>query len=213
MSVPNQTLKAMDTETTSDGKARIIADESHYRSVRSFADIIDFFENGKKKAVIYETWNLGFDSRAIIKWTDPEIWEALYNAEPVEYEGVKLRMFGGKKFSIGYPYGKDQTRYRYVHVYDMASFYGYQKLDTAAKQYNPISPASLAGKLMQEKNKDDYPMSDSFTTEPFTHATYRGGFFSCMKRGKFDQPIYEYDISSAYPAVQSTLPHVRRDGL
>ena len=262
----------MDTETTSDGKARIIADETHYRPVRSFDDIVAFFDNPKKQATIYETWNLGFDSRAIIKWTDPDIWEALYNAEPVEYEGVKLRLLGGKKFSIGYPYGKTQTRYRYVHIYDMASFYGYPRLDAAAKQYlgkqkqdysgwvdfvrnnrdvekeldyltrhlddvgrycqldasltlelarymlgtlesigidvkNPISPASLAGKLMNEMNKEDYPNSDSYLTEQFTHATYRGGFFSCMKRGKFDQPIYEYDISSAYPAVQSRLPH------
>jgi len=268
-----QVLKAVDTETTSDGKARIIADEERFICVNSFEDIAEFLRPRLLKAnTIFESWNLGFDTRAIIKWLPVEYWEPLYNGDYVEYEEYKMRLLGGKKFSIGYEYGKTRSRHRYVHFYDMAAFYGYQKLDDAAKQYlgkskqdtsgwvefvrthrnpeeemhylsqhvnevgeycrldceltlalskymlgtlegigvdvkNPISPASLAGKLMQSKNTPDYPDSQYFLTERFTQPTFRGGFFSCMKRGKFDQPVYEYDISSAYPAVQSQLPH------
>ena len=264
----NLFLKAMDTETTSDGIARIVATDTGYKRVHSFEEIAEFLKGPLREKTVYECWNLGFDTRAIIKWLPSDLWKPLWDNQVVEYDRYKLRMFGGKKFSIGYPAGK---RFTWAHFYDIASFYGYQRLDDAATQYlgrqkqdfsgwvdvvrtfqdperelenldrneagvggycqidceltleltrfmfkaleaigvdtkNPISPAALAGQLMQTKNPD-YPNPETWHTEDFTKPTYRGGLFSCMKRGKFDQPIYEYDISSAYPAIQSTLPH------
>jgi hypothetical protein len=71
---------------------------------------------------------------------------------------------------------------------------------------NPISQAYLAGKLMQAKNPE-YPYSHYKFTETYTEPTFRGGMFSCMQRGLFEQEIYEYDINSAYPSVQYQLPH------
>jgi hypothetical protein len=42
-------LKALDTETTSDGKAVIVANESQYIRPHSFEDIANFFKTTKEK--------------------------------------------------------------------------------------------------------------------------------------------------------------------
>lgn len=264
-------LKGFDTETTSDGKARVVATNKKAIRVNSFEDIAEFLRPSSKSTTIYETWNLGYDSRAIIKWLPIDIWESIYKKEDVEYNGYKIKALGSKRFSIGYKYGQKKERWRYAHLYDIASFYGYQKLEAAASQYlgkhkkdmagwveavnkyqnvedelryldqheegvkyycrldaelakelaeymfnaleaigvdtsNPISQAALAAKLMTQKNTN-YPDSCWEETEQFTKATFRGGFFNCLIRGKIDQPVYEYDIKSAYPAEQWKLPH------
>ena len=264
-------LHAFDTETTSDGKARVIATEENWSKITSIEDITNLL-NPKSRGTIYESWNLGYDMRAILKWIPSDLWQAIYDGHRVIYEDHAYKALGNKRFQIGYPVGT-QGRYIYATCLDMAAFYGYQRLNDAAQQYlnrekfdgghwvdvvksgrdidtqldylslhlgevgeycrldseltyelskfmlenlekigvdtkSPISPANLAGKHMLTLNPWIRDM-DKVPMEEFTRPTYRGGMFQALQRGRFDQPVYEYDISSAYPYHMHTLPDWR----
>lgn len=130
----NKVIIGFDTETTSDGKARVVATHEKAAVVSSFEEIAEFLKlptNLRSKAY-YVSWNLGFDSRAILKWLPPEVWKSLYDTNKAEYGDYRLELRGKKVFKIGYPSGK---RWWYISMYDVAQFYGYQKLETAASQY------------------------------------------------------------------------------
>lgn len=264
----DNTFRGLDTETTSDGKARVIATDTSAIRVYWFPNIVEFlFRHGEK----YVTWNLGYDYRAMLKWLPPEVWKELYDKHNVEYDRYRLQLKGNKQFKIGVKNGR---RWVYVTLYDIAQFYGYQKLENAAEQYlnrhkedvggwvdfvretqdvdkelkyldshidevkyycqkdavlakdlaeymftnlekvgadtsNPISPANIAGKLMVQKIPDfptEFPGLQELHMQ-FIKMAYHGGMFSIYQRGKFTQPIYEYDIVSAYPSVMKSLPH------
>jgi len=264
-------LHAFDTETTSDGKARVIATESVWRKITSIDDITSLLEP-KGRATIYESWNLGYDMRAILKWIPSDLWKEIYDGHRVIYEGHAYKALGNKRFQIGYPYGT-QGKFSYATCLDMAAFYDYRRLNDAAKAFlgrekndvghwvdvvksgrdidsqldylsqhlaevgeycrldseltyelskfmlenlenigvdtkSPISPANLAGKHMLSLNPWISDM-DKIPMETYTRPTYRGGMFQALQRGRFDQPVYEYDISSAYPFHMHTLPDWR----
>ena len=72
---------------------------------------------------------------------------------------------------------------------------------------NPISQAKIAEIYIKENFK--YPITpkgiDMF--HYFAYKSYHGGLFSTLKRGYFKQPLYLYDINSAYPFQMKDLPH------
>ena len=72
---------------------------------------------------------------------------------------------------------------------------------------NPISQAKIAEIYIKENFK--YPIIpkgiDAF--HYFAFKSYHGGLFSTLKRGYFKQPLYLYDINSAYPFQMNDLPH------
>jgi hypothetical protein len=71
----------------------------------------------------------------------------------------------------------------------------------------PISQAKISEMYVRDHYK--YPkVPDSLKeAHSWAHKSYHGGLFWTLQRGYFHQPLYSFDINSAYPAVMATLPH------
>ena len=72
---------------------------------------------------------------------------------------------------------------------------------------NPISMAKISEVYVTDHYR--YPKVLSVHTQMHTMAQlcFHGGLFWTLKRGYFRQPLYCFDINSAYPSVMTTLPH------
>ena len=72
---------------------------------------------------------------------------------------------------------------------------------------NPVSQAKIAEIYIKDNFK--YPIVpkgiDAF--HYFAFKSYHGGLFSTLKRGYLKQPLYLYDINSAYPFQMKDLEH------
>ena len=77
---------------------------------------------------------------------------------------------------------------------------------------NPISPASISRKYQRKRG---FPKNLKKTkgTERKANAyavmAYKGGVFATYQRGMFNQPLYDYDVNSCYPAIMISLPDWR----
>jgi DNA polymerase elongation subunit (family B) len=71
----------------------------------------------------------------------------------------------------------------------------------------PISQAKISEMYVRDNYK--YPKVPDKLQEAhsWAHKSYHGGLFWTLQRGYFHQPLYSFDINSAYPSVMSTLPH------
>lgn len=72
---------------------------------------------------------------------------------------------------------------------------------------NPISQAKVSEIYIRENYT--YPkVSDKLRKFHFgAYLAYHGGIFSTLKRGLIEQPLYYYDINSAYPYEMQKLPN------
>jgi hypothetical protein len=72
---------------------------------------------------------------------------------------------------------------------------------------NPISQAKISEVYVTDH--DQYPKVPPGLDEAheWAHQSYHGGLFWTLQRGFFKQPLYSFDINSAYPSVMVTLPH------
>jgi DNA polymerase elongation subunit (family B) len=71
----------------------------------------------------------------------------------------------------------------------------------------PISQAKISEMYVRDHYK--YPKVPDKLREAhsWAHKSYHGGLFWTLQRGYFHQPVYSFDINSAYPAVMASLPH------
>jgi len=274
---------ALDTETLN-GFARIVATNEEYKYVNNFQEILDFVLQKKHRGGIVWTWNLRYDVQAILKHLfseNKENWREIANSILLKDggKGYLYRDKTGRAIKIKYIQSKQLVFSYSKHVvkfYDIAQFYGHEKLDNASKKYlgkqkidyanwvnrckefslnlytldemeeylnnniddigkycqldasltlelaeymeagfkavdipfdKPMSQAKIAEEFI--KNRAPYPMIPE-GLEPFhdvAQLAYHGGIFETVKRGYFEEEIYDYDINSAYPCTMSTLPH------
>lgn len=274
---------ALDTETLN-GFARVVATNEEFKEVNSFQEVLDFVLQKKHRAGIVWTWNLRYDVQAMLKHLfseNKENWREIADSILLK-DGGKGYLYHdktGRMIRIKYIQSK-QLVFSYskhvVKLYDIAQFYGHEKLDNAAKKYlgkqkidyanwvdrckefslnlytldemeqylneniedigkycqldasltlelaeymeagfravnipfdKPMSQAKIAEEFI--KNRAPYPMIPE-GLEPFhdvAQLAYHGGIFETVKRGFFDEEIFDYDINSAYPCTMSTLPH------
>jgi hypothetical protein len=77
---------------------------------------------------------------------------------------------------------------------------------------NPISPASISRKYQRKRG---FPVSlkkmkgNELKANVFAMKAYKGGVFATYKRGYFQQPLFDYDLNSAYPSIMIDLPDWR----
>jgi hypothetical protein len=81
-------------------------------------------------------------------------------------------------------------------------------------------PGAIAAKLLTQRGVRHHKDKDSIpgpVAVAGRHA-YAGGRFEVIRFGQSDQPVYQYDINSAYPSAMRSLPSLaggtwsRRDG-
>jgi hypothetical protein len=74
---------------------------------------------------------------------------------------------------------------------------------------SPISMAKISETYVYDHYSypkvPDTPDMNMFHS--FAQAAFHGGLFWTLKRGYFRQPLYSFDINSAYPSIMVTLPH------
>lgn len=274
---------ALDTETLN-GFARVVATNEEYRYVNSFQEILEFLLQKKYRSCIIWTWNLRYDVQAILKHLlseNKEDWREIAKSILLKDggRGYNYRDKKGRMIKIKYIQSK-QLVFSYskhvVKLYDIAQFYGHEKLDNAAKKYlglqkedyanwvnmcidfqeglytldemeeylnkniedigkyckrdafltlglaeymeagfrgvdipfdKPMSQAKIAEEFI--KNRAPYPMVPEGITRfhDLARWAYHGGIFETVKRGYFEEEIFDYDINSAYPHTMSQLPH------
>ena len=72
---------------------------------------------------------------------------------------------------------------------------------------NPISQAKISEIYVTDNYK--YPTVPKALEEmhSWSRKAYHGGLFWTLRRGYFHEPVYSFDINSAYPYVMAGLPH------
>jgi len=133
---------ALDTETLN-GFARVVATNEEYKEVNSFQEILDFILQKKHRAGIIWTWNLRYDVQAILKHLlaeNKENWREITNSILLKDggKGYNYHDKTGRLIKIKYIQSKQLVFSYSKHVvkfYDIAQFYGHEKLDNAAKKY------------------------------------------------------------------------------
>jgi hypothetical protein len=72
---------------------------------------------------------------------------------------------------------------------------------------NPISQAKIAEIYVTDNFKYPKVPKGLEDAHEWAHRSYHGGLFWTLQRGYFRQPVYAFDINSAYPSVMASLPH------
>ena len=141
-----------DTETPM-GNLKVLATNLEAVEVATFEGIVDFLTQRKYRASIMFSFNLRFDSEAILKTTnDLDFLTKLYHSgaapEGVWFnDRIKVRWIGTKFLQIcksSKPQtGNQKPHYDCVRMYDIAQFYSGWSLDKVARKYlgdykNPV---------------------------------------------------------------------------
>lgn len=72
---------------------------------------------------------------------------------------------------------------------------------------NPVSEAKISEMYIRDHYKYPKILPSIELYHYAAEQAYHGGIFSTLQRGYFNQPLYLYDINSAYPSVMGKLPH------
>lgn len=136
-----------DTETI-DGYAVIIATNEDYKRVYQFTDVLNFLCCNYYKSSIMWTWNLRYDTQAIIKlllleadkrgdnWR--EVAEKIYSKKGflLRHAGFIYKINALDKKFLRISWKKDGNKsYNSINMYDMSQYYGYSKLENVAQKY------------------------------------------------------------------------------
>jgi hypothetical protein len=136
----------LDTETL-EGKARIIATNEEYQAVNNFSDIIDFLMQKKYRGCIFWTWNLRYDVQAILKHhlqENKEDWRTITDLimkkrtgedKPETYSFLDAKGRYIKMFYIQSKLLNITINKHTIKLYDIAQFYGHEKLENASQKY------------------------------------------------------------------------------
>ena len=139
-------IKGFDTETDSEGKIMVIANEEGAKTpINSFEDVASFLRGNGNHSAIYFTFNLRYDMQAIIKLLPTDLWMDLYHTKEIEYKDYNIFYIAKKFLSI--KKGK-----KTVKLYDVAQYYGFKSLDWCAQKYLGEKKGSDIGWIKQVKN-------------------------------------------------------------
>lgn len=72
---------------------------------------------------------------------------------------------------------------------------------------NPISMAKISEVYVTDHYRYPKVLPVHRQMHMMAQHTYHGGLFWTLQRGYFRQPLYCFDINSAYPSVMQSLPH------
>lgn len=157
--------QGFDTETDELGNIVVVATDSRYAKVSTFAEFLKFMAVKDYKKSIFWTWNLQFDAEGIIKmalreYANDDTWreasaqitkgsEKDDSGMPIkgtegwrftipELGDVKIFYIKSKMLAIEFytvPEGCRKKRKFDFLFYDIAQFYGHKSLDSCAKKY------------------------------------------------------------------------------
>ena len=211
----------MDTETPM-GSLRVFATNIEAIEVDSFENIVDFLMQGKYRGSIMYSFNLRFDSEAILKTTNSlDFLKDLYHTgakkEGVMFnDRIKVRWIGSKFLQIC----KGAKRgFHCVRIYDIAQFYSGWKLEKVARKYlgdykNPVDGHRLGTEEGYYENRKEevkeYCRKDAELALRAAELMRETIENTPMKKGKlsFRNPISQAKVSELYIKANYKYPCV-----
>jgi len=143
----------VDVESMTNGYAFLVCDSNGRHSwIRSFDDIIDFFNYEDYAYCLLVAFNLNFDASVMLKWLGEERCAELVNTNKVSLVNCSMEYIPSKY--LQFRFGN-----RFVRVFDVAQFFE-GSLDYNAKQYLGMSKINVGSKTFGEK---DYGRKDLIT--------------------------------------------------
>ena len=123
---------ALDCETP-EGNIALLCTPMESYNIETWEDFTSKFMVKKNQKTVYFTWNLRFDSQAILKLLPYEklieLWKAKSNR--IEYEGYRITYIPKKMLVISIIEHKGGA----IHLYDAAQYYSNKSLDSMAKEH------------------------------------------------------------------------------
>lgn len=80
-------------------------------------------------------------------------------------------------------------------------------LDRGVSFRSPISMAKISEVYVTDHYQYPKVLPEHYLMHSMACQTFHGGLFWTLRRGFFHEPLYCFDINSAYPSVMITLPH------
>ena len=140
----------IDTESTVDGYAFLICDSRGRSSwIRSFDDVVEFFNCPDYAFCLLVAYNLNFDASVLLKWAGKELCTKLVDENRVSLSDCQVEYIPSKY--LRFRFGK-----HFVRIFDVAQFFQ-GSLDFNAKQYLGRAKKSLPTKTFTVK---DYGRKD-----------------------------------------------------
>ena len=211
----------VDTETPL-GNLKVLATNEEAIEVSTFGGIVDFLMQYKYRGSIMYSFNLRFDSEAILKTTDNlEFLIELYH-EGAKKDGVmwndkvKVRWIGSKFLQIC---EGGKRGFHCVKIYDIAQFYSGWKLDKVARKYlgsykNPIDGHRLGSEkgYYEDRRAEvlEYCRKDAELALRAAELMRETIENTSMKKGKlsFRNPISQAKVSEMYIKQNYIYPKV-----
>lgn len=143
-------VKGVDTESLVSGHAFLLCDSDGRHSwIRSFDDVVDFFNCEDYAYCLLVAFNLNFDASVMLKWLGVERCTELVNTNKVSLKNCSIEYVPSKY--LHFRFGN-----RFVRIFDVAQFFE-GSLDYNAKQYLGMSKINVGSKTFTE---EDYGRQD-----------------------------------------------------
>ena len=143
----SRVVVGIDTESLTSGYAFLVADgNGRYSWIRSFDDVVQFFDYEDYAHCILVAFNLNFDVSVMLKWLGEDICTTLVNDNRVSLPTCKIEYIPSKY--LQFRFGN-----RFVRIFDVAQYFG-GSLDWNAKHYLHMSKKSLGSKTFTVKDYD-----------------------------------------------------------
>jgi len=127
-SVETGPVVGVDTESMVDGYAFLICDSRGRSSwIKSFDDVIDFFDHPDYSYCLLVAYNLNFDASVLLKWMGEELCTKLVKENRVSLSRCQVEYIPSKY--LRFRFGN-----HWVRIFDVAQFFQ-GSLDFNAKQY------------------------------------------------------------------------------
>lgn len=209
-----------DTETVNGQCVLLVNSKGESVYVEDFADIIHFMCRDKYRSHIGFFYNLKYDFQAILKWLEPEHWEAIHQKgrtivsfyDPKRRREIFLEItYIPRKFLKFKIKGKTTLSWKF---YDIAQYYGKMKLDNAGKKYLGIGKVDISAKfdiknVTHEYCKDPefvgYALQDALITDRLASLFISACTKMGLSGGNFSSPA---SLSSDYFQQKISIPTI-----
>lgn len=153
----------VDTESMTNGYAFLVCDSRGRHSwIRSFDDVVGFFNYEDYAYCILVAFNLNFDASVMLKWLGVDVCTELVNTNRVSLGNCSIEYIPSKY--LQFRFGN-----RFIRIFDVAQFFE-GSLDYNAKQYLGMSKIIVGSKTFTEADYDRedlvvYCSKDAFLTQ------------------------------------------------
>lgn len=123
-------ISALDTETP-EGNIALLCTPTESYNIETWKDFTEKFMIRKNLRTIYMTWNLRFDSQAILKLLPYDLLLKIWKEKKIVYKGYRITYIPSKLLRIA----KIKDKQGAIHVYDASQYYEHKTLDSMSEKY------------------------------------------------------------------------------